>query len=56
MKLKKIMALTLAGCLVLSATACGGSGDTTATTAGTTTAGDSTTAADPAEADTEAEG
>ena len=49
MKLKKIMALTLAACFAVSATACGGSGDTNttaATTAADTTAASDTTAAE----------
>ena len=47
MKMKKIMALGLAGCLVLSVTACGGSGDTSSAAASEgTTAADSSAATD----------
>ena len=47
MKMKKLMAFGLAGCLALSATACGGSGDTATTAAASDTAAaaDDTTAA-----------
>ncbi len=53
MRMRKFMALALAGCVTLSVTACGGSGSAATTAAGSTAAEADTTAAGEA-ADTEA--
>ena len=45
MRMRRLMALALAGCVTVSVTACGGSGDT-ATTAPGTAAADTVAAAD----------